>query len=203
MRILPLFILCLLTLEAAAQRGKDKFEDRRTMVNDSVTKVERWDLKKELVVSRSFYIGQRPVGMWQELDGKGRVLVERDFDTMRYGPLPETKKDTTAKDSTSIKVLDTMPEFPGGEAELFKFLGRNIKYPEAAQEEGISGVVYLVGVVGETGDWRNVTVLQGAHPLLDFEAWRVCELMPQWTPGEHDGKPVTVQYNLPIRFSLR
>jgi TonB family protein len=203
MRILPLFILCLLTLQAAAQRGKVTFEDRRTMVNDSVTKVERWDLKAEQVVSRSYYIGQRPVGMWQELDGKGRVLVERDFDTMRYGPLPETKKDTTAKDSSSVTVLETMPEFPGGEAELFKFLGRNIKYPRSAQEEGISGVVYLVGVVDKTGDWRNVTVMRGAHPLLDYEAWRVCELMPQWTPGKQDGKPVTVQYNLPIRFTLR
>ena len=203
MRILPLFILCLLTLQAAAQRGKVTFEDRRTMVNDSVTKVERWDLKAEQVVSRSYYVGKRPVGMWQELDGKGRVLVERDFDRLRYGPLPVIEKDTTARDTSTFSILETMPQFPGGEAELFKFLGRNVKYPQAAVDEGISGVVYLVGVVDERGDWQNATVLRGVHPLIDYEAWRVTELMPDWTPGMQDGKPVKVQYNLPIRFTLR
>ena len=70
-------------------------------------------------------------------------------------------------------------------------------------DEGISGVVYLVGVVDERGDWQNATVLRGVHPLIDYEAWRVTELMPDWTPGMQDGKPVKVQYNLPIRFTLR
>jgi len=178
-------------------------EDRTTLVNDSVRQVERFDLKADRLVSRSFYVGARPVGVWQEFDGKGGVVAERDFDKLRYGPLPDTRTDTTAKDTTTLSVVEVMPQFPGGEAELFKFLGRNVRYPQAAVDEGISGVVYLVGVVDEHGDWQNATLLRGVHPLIDYEAWRVTELMPDWTPGMQDGKPVKVQYNLPIRFSLR
>lgn len=207
MRVLPFLLLLLLPVQVLAQPGKAQFEDRSTMVNDSVRKVERVDLKKGRVIDRRYYVGTRPVGVWQEFNAKGELSVERDFDKLRYGKLPEVRPEfvpapITAETDT-FAVVETMPRFPGGEAELFKFIAQHVKYPGAAQDEGITGTVYLVGIVDEEGVWRTMTVLRSAHPLLDYEAWRVCDLMPKWSPGTQNNKAVKVQYNLPIRFMLR
>jgi hypothetical protein len=203
MRTAIFLLVILLATQVSAQRGKGSIEERSTMVDDSVRQVERVDTKRDMVVSRRFYVGERPVGVWQEFDKKGGLVTVRDFDKMSYGMQPGLRMDGSAEDSTSKTVVERMPEFPGGEAELFKFLGQNIKYPGEALDEGVSGVVYLVGIVDETGDWRTITVMKGVHPFLDFEAWRVTESMPDWTPGIVDGKPARVQYNLPIRFTIR
>lgn len=175
--------------------------ERVTMLNDSVRQVEIIDPKTEKVTSRRFFIGDHPTGIWQELDKKGRVEVQRDFNKMHYGT-PPALKDTTA-DQKSMTVVEEMPQFPGGEAALYKFLGTAVKYPAEALDAGIQGVVYLAATIDETGAWQTVSILRGAHPYLDYEAWRICETMPQWTPGKQDGKPVKVHYNLPIRFTLR
>ncbi len=100
-------------------------------------------------------------------------------------------------------IVEEMPSFPGGEAELFKYLGKNVKYPTMAQESGISGVVYVTFVVAKDGKISDVRVLRGIGGGCDEEAIRVVKSMPSWKPGKQRGKPVSVQYNLPIRFTLR
>jgi TonB family protein len=99
-------------------------------------------------------------------------------------------------------VVEVMPKYPGGNDAMYAFLGENIKYPEKAQKEGISGRVYVTFVVEKDGSVSNVEVLRGAEASLDKEALRVVKLMPKWEPGTQKGKPVRVQYNLPIKFSL-
>jgi TonB family protein len=99
--------------------------------------------------------------------------------------------------------VDEMPRYPGGEAELFKYLGKSIRYPHAAQESGISGVVLVTFVVGSDGRIRDPKVLRGIGGGCDEEAIRVVKSMPAWVPGKQQGKSVIVQYNLPIRFSKR
>lgn len=100
-------------------------------------------------------------------------------------------------------IVEEMPSFPGGEAELFKYLGKNVKFPPMAQDAGISGVVYVTFVVDENGKVRDPKVLRGIGGGCDEEALRVMKAMPNWEPGKQRGKPVRVQYNLPIRFTLR
>lgn len=100
-------------------------------------------------------------------------------------------------------IVEDMPSFPGGEAKLFEYLGKNIKYPQIAKEAGISGIVYVNFVVGTDGNISDVKVLRGIGGGCDEEAIRVVKNMPQWTPGKQRGKPVKVSYNLPIRFSLK
>ena len=100
-------------------------------------------------------------------------------------------------------IVEEMPTFPGGEAELFKYLGKNIRYPQMATDAGISGVVYVTFVVGKDGKITDVKVLRGIGGGCDEEAVRVVKSMPAWKPGKQRGKAVTVQYNLPIRFTLR
>jgi protein TonB len=100
-------------------------------------------------------------------------------------------------------IVEQMPQFPGGQGEMQKFLGGNLKYPEEAVEAGISGAVYVTFVVDKDGSIVDARVLRGIGGGCDEEALRVVRSMPKWEPGVQRGKPVRVQYNLPIRYSLR
>ncbi|MBL7953117.1 MAG: energy transducer TonB [Flavobacteriales bacterium] len=203
MRSFLILIFSVLQHAASAQdRGVSPYGQRIRTEQDSIRVEETHLLKNDHVVSRKRYVGQRPVGIWQEYDSKGRLTAERDFDKVKYIPVPRADKDTTSSVAHEITQVEEMPMFPGGESELFKFLGKNVRYPGEAQDAGIAGVVYLTGVVDETGTWTTTGIFKGAHPYLDYEAWRVLDLMPRWTPGKIDGVPVRVQYNLPIKFTL-
>jgi periplasmic protein TonB len=95
-----------------------------------------------------------------------------------------------------------MPEFPGGNKSLNRWLSNNIHYPVAAQEMNIEGRVYLNFVVGKDGSVNNVSVTRGVDPLIDQEAVRLLSAMPRWKPGLQNGKPVKVSYNIFITFKL-
>jgi len=99
-------------------------------------------------------------------------------------------------------VVEKMPQFPGGDAALFKYLGENVRYPVKAQENGIQGRVICQYVVNEDGSVSDVSVVRGVEASLDAEAIRVISAMPKWTPGEQKGKAVAVKYTLPISFRL-
>lgn len=100
-------------------------------------------------------------------------------------------------------IVEQMPEFPGGEEKLFEYLQKNIKYPALAKENGITGTVYVTFVVKGDGKIDDVKKLRGIGGGCDEEALRVVKNMPPWKPGRQNGKNVMVQYNLPIRFTLR
>jgi periplasmic protein TonB len=100
-------------------------------------------------------------------------------------------------------IVQDMPSFPGGDAAMLSYLGKNIKYPTLAKESGIQGTVYVTFVVEKDGSVSNVKVLRGIGGGCDEEAIRVVKSMPRWTPGKQRGKPVKVQYNLPCRFVLQ
>lgn len=187
---------------ATAQRG-DEMAHRTSMVNDSVRLEESYLSKSGQVLSRRYYMGARPVGVWQQFDRKGRLTTERDFAKLHYGKMPDLPKDTVKTSAAGFFIVEEMPGFPGGEQALFEFLSSNVRYPDEAIDEGLSGTVYLTGMLDETGDWSTLTIMRSAHPLLDYEAWRVAELMPNWSPGKQNGVPVKVYYNIPLRFSLR
>jgi protein TonB len=100
-------------------------------------------------------------------------------------------------------VVENMPEFPGGEAAMYKFIGKNIEYPRMAKESGISGRVYVTFVVEKDGSVTDVKILRGIGGGCDEEAVRVIKAMPRWNPGKQRGKPVRVQYRMPIKFTLQ
>ncbi len=101
-------------------------------------------------------------------------------------------------------VVETMPEFPGGQAELFKYLSENVKYPVIAQENGIQGRVVCQFVVNKDGSIVDVEVVRsGGDASLDKEAVRVIKSMPKWKPGKQRGKPVRVKYTVPVNFKLQ
>ena len=99
-------------------------------------------------------------------------------------------------------VVEKMPEFPGGNDAMNRWLSKNIKYPLIAQENNIQGRVVCQFVVNSDGKIVDVQVVRGVEASLDAEAVRVIKSMPAWTPGRQGGKNVRVKYTLPIRFKL-
>ncbi len=100
-------------------------------------------------------------------------------------------------------ILEEMPEFPGGDEALKKFIAENIKYPPEAAESCISGRVYVSFVIDTEGNVCEVKVVRGVYPALDSEAIRVVKSMPQWKPGKQRGKAVRCAYTIPVSFVLK
>ena len=100
-------------------------------------------------------------------------------------------------------VVETMPEFPGGQMALLQYLSKSIKYPVIAQENGIQGRVSCSFVVNKDGSIVDAEVIRGVDPSLDKEALRVINSMPKWSPGKQRGKPVRVKYTVPVTFRLQ
>ena len=101
-------------------------------------------------------------------------------------------------------VVESMPEFPGGQQALFKYLAENVKYPVIAQENGIQGRVICQFVVNKDGSIVDVVAVRSSgEASLDKEAIRVIKSMPKWKPGKQRGKPVRVKYTVPVNFRLQ
>jgi protein TonB len=106
-------------------------------------------------------------------------------------------------DKGTYVVVETMPVFPGGgQAAMVTWINANIKYPGEAFKSKITGKVIVNFIVSKTGKVKNVTVSKSVHPLLDAEAVRVISNMPDWKPATQAGKPVDVQYMVPVEFKL-
>ncbi len=137
-----------------------------------------------------------------EIEDEIEIDVEADMETEveEYIPVFEEEE---AEEAEIFTVVESMPEFPGGQASLFKFLQQNIDYPEIAKESGIQGRVFVTFVVETDGSVTDVRVLRGIGGGCDEEAVRVVKAMPKWNPGKQRGKPVRVQFNLPVKFTLQ
>ena len=95
-----------------------------------------------------------------------------------------------------------MPQFPGGQGVLMKYLAANIKYPASAVKAKKQGRVLVTFVIQKDGSVTNARIARSVDPELDAEALRIVKAMPNWTPGTQDGKPVNVKYIIPVKFSL-
>ena len=114
----------------------------------------------------------------------------------------EEKKPEPVKEEV-FTAVEQMPQFPGGEAELLKYVAIHIKYPTMAAENNIQGRVVVKFVVKKDGNVGEVVVLRGKDPDLDKEAVRVVKTLPRFIPGKMNGQAVSVWYTLPINFKLQ
>lgn len=98
--------------------------------------------------------------------------------------------------------VEESPEYPGGMDQIGKFIGKTLRYPPMARENGVQGRVTVSFVVEKDGSISDVQVLRGIGSGCDEEAVRVVKAMPKWKPGKQNGKAVRVHFNLPIMFRL-
>jgi periplasmic protein TonB len=138
------------------------------------------------------------------------VILEEEPDIMETEVTEDTeiqmveeKEEEAIEEPEIFLIVEKMPQFPGGESALVKYLSSNIKYPPIARENGITGTVYLTFVINQTGKVTDVKVLRGIGGGCDEEAKRVVKAMPKWSAGKQRGKNVSVQYNLPVKFTLK
>lgn len=115
-------------------------------------------------------------------------------------PEPEVKKDAPEKVFVAV---EQPAEFPGGQAAMMKWLSNNIRYPESAQQNGISGRVVVKFIVEKDGSISGASIVKGVDRDLDQEALRVVKRMPKWQPGKNNGQPVRSYFNLPVTFRLQ
>ena len=126
-----------------------------------------------------------------------------DATVIDVAPVIETKKEEEEEEQQVFFIVEDMPEFPGGELALRKYIANAIKYPVIAQENGIQGKVYVTFVVGRDGSIQDARIARGVDPSLDKEALRVVNTLPKWKPGKQRGQPVRVSYTVPINFVLQ
>jgi TonB family protein len=140
----------------------------------------------EVLSSGKYHLGTGDIN-------SGHLYLKADFDENKI-PLSEGEIFNSA---------DVMPEFPGGEAELRKFIASEVHYPTEALKKGVQGKVFVTFVVSKDGIIRNSKVVRGVDPELDREALRVVNKLPLWKPGIKAGQLVNVSYTVPISFVLR
>lgn len=99
--------------------------------------------------------------------------------------------------------VDELPQFPGGQLELYSFLAQNINYPADAVKSKQQGTVRVGFVVNTDGCICEIKVVSGVCESLDSEAVRVMTTMPKWTPGKVKGKAVRTKFNIPVTFRLQ
>ena len=128
---------------------------------------------------------------------QGNVLPKEN--TITSGGGSPTTEDRTVYTAAGI---DVMPTPDGGDAAWSKFLSRNLRYPIPAQEEGVSGRVFISFIIEKDGHLSNIVVDRAAGHGFDEEALRVLKLAKAWKPGMQNGRPVRVKYSIPINFQL-
>jgi len=104
---------------------------------------------------------------------------------------------------TPYRVVEDMPEFPGGNEAIPAYLAGQAKYPEVDYQIGIEGTVYLQFVVDENGQVGDVIVQRGVSNRLDREAMRVVQNMPRWKPGRQQGHAVPVYFQVKVKFKIQ
>ena len=134
----------------------------------------------------------------------GPVNAEVDESTQNIEITPVVVEEEEEEEETQIfTVVEKDPEFPGGMEALYKYLQQNIKYPQLARDNNITGRVYVTFVVERDGSIANPRVLKDIGGGCGAEAIRVVKSMPKWNPGKQSGKAVRVQFNLPVNFNLQ
>lgn len=179
----------------------DLGEEEEQMQNYKIIKAKVPELKKVVKDNAEIKIVK-------ELEKKV-VVVKKDPEPVQPdGPIITKEIDDGAdidvkKEIEVFTIVEEMPSFIGGEEELYTYLSQNIKFPHLAKDAGIQGLVYVTFIIMEDGTISNARVLRGIGAGCDEEALRVIKKMPNWKPGKQRGRPVRVQFNMPINFKLK
>lgn len=152
-------------------------------------------------------------------DDAGRLLPEKIFDPdaladrLAMEPIGEVLRpapnDTSGAQAAlmddkplDFRIVESLPQFPGGAVEFMKWLTRNLRYPLSAERQKIEGRVVLQFVVERDGSISGLKVVEPAHPYLDREAMRVLRTMPKWKPGVQNDRPCRTMVSIPVVFRL-
>lgn len=138
-----------------------------------------------------------------EVDAEPDELIFNEDDFIEVDDNFTVAEEPEVEEETIFKIVEDMPLYPGGDAALLGYLAKNLEYPRMAIENNITGTVYVTYVVDKHGNVGDVEVARGVHPVLDKEAVRVVKTLKGYKAGKQRGKPVQVQFTVPIHFVLK
>ncbi|MBQ0073897.1 MAG: energy transducer TonB [Prevotella sp.] len=114
----------------------------------------------------------------------------------------QTPINLNGDDEEALRIVEQLPEYPGGMVEFMKWLTATLKYPDVALKQHIQGKVMISFIVNKDGSLSDIKLVKGVNRLLDAEALRVAKLMPKWTPGKEKGQPCRTMIAIPIVFEI-
>ena len=173
-----------------------KVTELQIVEDDKVKKEDEIKTQDELKETETAF-GQKDNEKGTEDRNVTRTLKEEVVVEKKEEKPKEEKKEEI------FRSVEQMPQFPGGEAALMKYLQSHINYPPMAAENNIQGRVVVQFVVDKTGKVGEVKVVRSVDKDLDREAVRVCKSLPKFTPGRQNGQAVSVWYTLPVTFKLQ
>ena len=159
----------------------------------------------QVFVRPKLFVGSLIIGMSIAIQGQ----VEAQNQSSKQKQKKEWPKDIKDTIQTKIVeetvycyVMEQMPQYPGGETELLKFIAKNLKYPESAILNKIQGKVLVRFRITEKGNIDKIEVVRSLYPACDQEAIRIVKSLSSFTPGKQNGKNTYVWYTLPVTFKL-
>lgn len=182
--------------------------------------VKELDLEKLKEEEQRIPLITKPVALVPKTLEKLNVVEEEEpFDELDDDELmpdkPDTEDTTTEEDEVrpdvnkeeldalDMKVVEQLPEFPGGATALMKWLTKNLRYPASARQRKVQGRVVTQFIVNTDGSLSDLKVVESStEPSLDREALRVLRMMPSWKAGQVDQKPCRTMVCIPIVFKL-
>ena len=204
-------LLFILVLEVHISGGSDDFDDfddditmdlnlklndQRDMISAAEKKTRHEEQAEKL----------NKVDNLTEIPPKILDVVKFTPDDMDEDELLEEEKDEPINqnedDPEILRIVQELPQYPGGMTEFVKWLTKNLKYPTAALRSKIEGKVMISFIVNTDGTISDIKVVKNAHRLLDAEALRVAKLMPKWEPGKDHGKVCRTKVAIPIVFEI-
>jgi TonB family protein len=144
----------------------------------------------------------RNTNQYPRADEMPRAVAIESDEISTTAEAPKAVEIEQPKEDEIFTTVEYQPEFPGGIKEMYGFIGKNLKYPSAAQRANVSGKVFVKFVVEKDGSLGDIQILKGIGFGCDEEAQRVSKSMPKWNPGKQNGRNVRVFFTMPISFVL-
>lgn len=159
------------------------------------------DTGRDVTLMAEFRLTDNPQELAEGQKEK-RPAVPSTQDNRPVGTITTSVPEVPTEDNSLFKIVECMPEFPGGMKGCLDFIQTEMCYPEEAKKAGIQGRVILQFIIEKDGTPTQPRIVRSVHPLLDKEALRIIRQMPKWIPGKQDGKPQRVLYTIPVPFQL-
>jgi len=182
---------------------KANYKEVVSKIENGIIKIEIINISTGIVLKIQKYKNDQPIGKWKYFDEKGMVISVRDFDKLIYlkEPIRELYDNKINEEN---KDKYEKASFGESEKDIFKYLMESVRYPSEAKTEGVNGKVYVRLLIKKNGNAEVSSIVKSAHPLLDLEAWRVLEEMPnKWNPAKKNGELIDSYWNIPINFVLK
>lgn len=137
-----------------------------------------------------------------ELDTESQQQKAEEMDSTQNATKAVSPRPTDMDNPLSFRVVEDLPQFPGGPVEMMKWLTKNLKYPKSAQVKKVQGKVLAQFTIETDGSINDIKIVEALDPACDRETLRVLKMMPKWKPGVQDDKPCRTRVCIPVVFRL-